>query len=91
LILAIIRYTESRVKELYRQCHKYGLIEQTQVAVYARWMRQQAKGEGPTINIEQKKFYNTADPTSQPHLFTLFFKNPEVYKRQYLQIVIKMV
>lgn len=40
VILSIIMYVDTKAKELYRQCHKYGLIEQTKIAMYARQMNQ---------------------------------------------------
>lgn len=43
MILSMIRYMDTKTKELYRQCHKYGLIEQTKVAMYARQMNKAMK------------------------------------------------
>ena len=85
LVLSVIRYMKSKVKELYRQCHKYGIIEQTQVVLYARSMAM--NGQPPSIRIKEvgpQLFYNTSDPINQHTIFQLFFKNPIAFKRQYL-------
>lgn len=37
LVLSVIRYLDCKVLDLYRECHKYGLVEQTKVALYARY------------------------------------------------------
>lgn len=77
LIMSVIRFVEDKSKELYRHCHKYGLIEQTQVALYAR-QQQKSSSSFP------KPFFNEESPTSQQTIFQLFFKNPLSYKRQNL-------
>lgn len=93
VILSIIRYVDTKAKELYRQCHKYGLIEQTKVAMYARQMNSNFKQTsfGGSGHSKHRPFYNDKDPINQRTVFQLFFKDPIAYKRQYLQIVIKMV
>jgi hypothetical protein len=77
------------VKELYRQCHKYGVIEQTKIAMYARQMSSNFTSSfGGSKNAQ---FYSNNDPVNQLTIFQQFFKDPIAFKRQYLQIVIKMV
>ena len=68
VILSIILYVESKAKELYRYCHKYGIIEQTKIALYARQMNSNfnAKSFGGSKGYQ---FYTHNDPINQLTVF----------------------
>lgn len=51
--------------------------------MYARVLQSKSQDKG--------LWFDEHDPTNQRTAFEIFFKNPIAFKRQYLQIIIKMV
>lgn len=73
-----VAFVRSRVDMLYKQCHKFGLIEQTRVAVFFR-------EHTTTPHSEKLKNVDSKCISQQ------FFKEAPAHLRQYMKLMINIM